>query len=86
MTKFFDHRFICFLAASHNVQVRDEIPLQQRRALEEAFYAGACAGFDQGVGRRGKSAFDARAELNAFGTEIVERYSEAGLPLGQRRS
>ena len=86
MTNHFDQSFRSFIAASYGVIDPKELPDSQRLALEDAFYAGASSGFYHGFGCEDQEAIDANAEFKAFGERIVDRYREAGLPLGQRRS
>lgn len=83
---FFNTRFRSFLAAQYGVSDPSELPVQQRLAVEDAFYAGASTGFFHGFGCEDQEALDAHAELRSFGDRIVDRYREAGLPLGARRS
>ena len=86
IAKFFDDRFRSFLAAQYGVSDPKELPAQQRLAVEDAYYAGASTGFYHGFGCEDQEAVDANTELKEFGSRIVDRYREAGLPLGQRRS
>lgn len=86
MNRFFDQRFRSFLAASYGVSNPMELPAQQRLAIEDAYFAGASTGFYHGFGCEDQEAIDAHAELKDFGGRIVQRYADAGLPLGARRS
>lgn len=84
--KFFDERFRSFCAAQYGVADPAELPVKQRLAVEDAYYAGAATGFYHGFGCEDQEAIDAHAELRSFGDNIIDRYKAAGLPLGQRRS
>lgn len=86
MTKFFDERFRSFIAAQYGAADPAELPTRQQLEIEDAYYAGASAGFYHGFGCEDEEAIAANAELKNFGTRIVDRYRAAGLPLGQRRS
>lgn len=86
MVLFFDERFRSFIAAQYGVSDPKELPDQQRLAIEDAYYAGAATGFFHGFGCGDQEAIDANAELRHFGSRIIDRYRDAGLPLGQRRS
>lgn len=83
---FFADRFRSFCAAQYGVADPAELPARQRLEAEDAFYAGASAGFYHGFAADDDEASAASQELRAFGARIVQRYEEAGLPLGQRRS
>lgn len=83
---FFKGRFASFLAAQYGVASPEELPAQQRLAIEDAYYAGASTGFFHGVGCEDNEMLEANAELRGFGETIVQRYADAGLPLGTRRS
>lgn len=83
---FFADRFRSFCAAQYGAADPSELPARQRLEAEDAFYAGASAGFCHGFVADLNEASAANQELRAFGARIVQRYEEAGLPLGQRRS
>ena len=83
---YFASRFKSFCAASYGVQDPKQLPAEQRLALEDAYFAGASNGFYFGFGADDSEAMAAHAEFKDFGQRIVQRYADAGLPLGQRRS
>jgi hypothetical protein len=86
MTTFFADRFRSFCAAQYGVADPTELPDRQRLEAEDAFMAGASAGFYQGFGCTDLESVSAHNELTSFGKRILERYEAAGLPLGARRS
>jgi hypothetical protein len=83
---FFSERFRSFCAASFGVADPKELPDVQRLQLEDAFYEGASTGFYHGFGCGDDEAMQAHKEFKSFGEKIVQRYADAGLPTGQRRS
>lgn len=84
--KSFAAQFERFCAASFGVQSSKELPDKQRLAIEDAFMAGAQHGFYSGYGALDAEAAAYHNELVVFGDRIVDRYREAGLPLGARPS
>lgn len=78
--------FRSFCATQYGVIDPSHLPDQQRLEAEDAFMAGVQFGFYSGFGALDDEAMVLDAEIRAFGERIVERYREAGLPLGQRRS
>lgn len=83
---FFADRFRSFMAAQYGVADPSDLPDQQRLEVEDAFFAGALSGFYHGFAADDEEAIAADQELRSFGSQIVERYRKAGLPLGSRRS
>lgn len=84
--EFFADRFKSFCAASFGVSDPSELPAVQRLQIEDAFYAGASNGFYHGFAADDAEAMQAHEEFKNFGARIVQRYADAGLPLGQRKS
>ncbi|WP_320176660.1 hypothetical protein [Roseovarius pacificus] len=83
---FISDRFRSFVAAQYGKADPAELPVRQRLEIEDAFYAGASAGFYHGFGCDDGEAMAAHDEFKRFGRDIVKRYEKAGLPTGQRRS
>ncbi len=84
--KVFADRFASFVAAQYGQTSPDDLPTKQRLEVEDAYMAGAAAGFYHGFGCDDQEAIAAHKELTEFGTRIVSRYKRAGLPTGARRS
>ena len=82
----FADAFKRFCAAQYGVADPMELPAKQRLEAEDAFYAGAQHGFYSGYAALDAEAMTLDQELRAFGKNIVKRYENAGLPLGQHRS
>lgn len=78
--------FKSFCAAQYSVADPSDLPAKQRLEAEDAFYAGAQFGFYSGWAALDDEAMKMDKEIRAFGARITDRYAEAGLPLGQRRS
>ncbi|WP_299949106.1 hypothetical protein [uncultured Ruegeria sp.] len=82
----FASAFKAYCAAQYGAADPSDLPIRQKLEAEDAFYAGAQHGFYSGFGAIDDEAFLLDRELRAFGENIVKRYADAGLPLGQRRS
>lgn len=83
---FFAKQFEVFCAAQYGAASPDDLPDKQRLEAEDAFFAGALAGFHHGADGDFEQLFFANAELSDFGKRIVQRYVDAGLPTGRRPS
>ena len=78
--------FRSFCATQYGVFDPSHLPARQRLEAEDAFMAGVQFGFYSGWAALDEEAMRLDKEIRAFGARIVDRYQEAELPLGQRRS